>query len=229
MHNLKKMAAAKALEYVENGMKIGLGTGSTANEFIKLLSEKIKKGLQIKATATSKQTENLCEELGIELFELNDLNKLDLVVDGADELTKDYNAIKGGGGALLREKITAYTSCEVIFIVDESKLVPQLGAFPLPIEITKFGYLTTQDLCKELFFNYNIENISLLWRKNTKGEMFITDNGNYILDAGLHKIENEAELSSDLLNIPGVIDHGLFLNVATKIIVATTKGEVICI
>lgn len=229
MQKLKQLVASKALEYVENGMKLGLGTGSTANEFIKLLSNKIKNGLKIQAIATSKQTEDLCAELGIVLCDLSDLGKLDLVVDGIDEVTKEYGAIKGGGGALLREKIAAYASENVIFIADETKLVSNLGKFPLPIEIAKFGYVTTQELCAELFLAYGFENIILLWRKDKNDELFVTDGGNYILDAMLHNIKNIEEVNVELLKIPGVVEHGLFLNVANKILLATTKGEVISI
>lgn len=224
--NLKQLAALKALNYVHCGMNLGLGTGSTANEFIKLLSNKIKNGLEIKAIATSRQTEELCAKLQIKLYDLNDLIKLDLIIDGADEITTYRNAIKGGGGALLREKIAAMASTTKIIIVDESKLVKKLGAYPLPIEISKFGYESTKAMCAELLEDLGYKNFTLNWRKTINNELFISDGGNYILDAHLGVINNIENFDISLLKIPGVVEHGLFLNIASKAIIAMKSGEV---
>lgn len=224
--DLKQLAAMKALTYVDSGMNLGLGTGSTANEFIKLLSHKIKNGLEIKTIATSRQTEELCAKLQIKLYDLNDLIKLDLIVDGADEICANKDAIKGGGGALLREKIAAMASTKKIIIADESKLVKKLGAYPLPIEITKFGAQSTKVTCKELLQDLGYRNFTLNWRKTKEDVLFISDGGNYILDAKLGTINNIENLNISLLKIPGVVEHGLFVKIASKAIIAMKNGEV---
>lgn len=224
--DLKQLAAMKALTYVDSGMNLGLGTGSTANEFIKLLSHKIKNGLEIKTIATSRQTEELCAKLQIKLYDLNDLIKLDLIVDGADEICANKDAIKGGGGALLREKIAAMASTKKIIIADESKLVKKLGAYPLPIEITKFGAQSTKVTCKELLQDLGYRNFTLNWRKTMEDVLFISDGGNYILDAKLGTINNIENLNISLLKIPGVVEHGLFVKIASKAIIAMKNGEV---
>lgn len=222
---LKKRAGRKALEYVKSGMKIGLGTGSTVNEFIKLLSYEIKNGLEIQATATSIQTEKLCAELSIKLYDLDELVNLDLVVDGADEITENLGAIKGGGGALLREKIVAYASEAMLVIADESKLVDKLGTFPLPIEINKFGMETTKKACLDLLYDLGYENIQHKWRKSADGNFFETDGGHVILDVLLGEVDEFSDIGERLLNIPGVVEHGLFLDLPTSAIIAMNDGE----
>lgn len=219
---LKARAAEAALNYVYDGMCLGLGTGSTANKFIKLLAKRIEAGLTIKAVSTSQATSELCADLGIALHDVNDLQKLDLVIDGADELTADLQLIKGGGGALLREKIIAQFSAKVLIIADETKLVSHLGDFPLPIEINQFGSQLTASMCSRIFENYGLQ-AKLAWRKNQHGDFFITDGGHYILDASLKSIVKLSELNEKLLAIAGVVEHGLFLNIADLAIVATRK------
>lgn len=226
MLHLKREAANKAISYLKPAMKLGLGTGSTANEFIKLLAVEINKGLEIKASATSVQTEELCQDLGIKLYALDDLHKLDLVVDGTDEINMAKNAIKGGGGALLREKITAMSSAKVLIIADETKLVSHLGAYPLPIEISKFAYQTTKMMCKELLDKLGYNDITMKWRTDSSNKLFITDGGNYILDVALQAIDSIDDLNMGLLSIPGIVEHGLFLNMVDHAIIAMEKGGV---
>lgn len=215
---LKKRAAEKALQYVKNNMRIGIGTGSTAENFIHLLAQKIQEGLKIFPVATSERTDSLCQKLNIKTYDLNDLTELDLTIDGADEIGPDLSLIKGGGGALLREKMVASRSKEVLIIADHTKLVSQLGHFPLPIEINIFGYIATIKAIEETLILNGLSHILKLRKK--KDEIFITDGGHYIVDAFLKKISAPSKLSDLLLNLPGVIEHGLFLNIATKAFVA---------
>lgn len=223
---LKAKAAKAALNYVHDGMCLGLGTGSTANKFIKLLAKRIEAGLNVQAVSTSQATSDLCADLGIKLYEVNDIPRLDLVIDGADELTADLQLVKGGGGALLREKIIAQFSNKLLIIADETKLVSHLGAFPLPIEINQFGAQLTASMCQQLFEGYGLEP-KLAWRKNQQGELFITDGGHYILDVLLKSIGKLGELNEKLLSIAGVVEHGLFLNMADLALVATRKDGLV--
>lgn len=221
---LKKAAAAKAVEFVEDGMKLGIGTGSTANEFIRLLAQRVKKGLRVIGVATSEQSEKLCVEQGIPVATLDEVPSLDLDIDGADEIGPHMALIKGGGGALLREKIVAYSSAQMLVIADQSKLVKTLGAFPLPVEVNPFGLEVTKtaiiDAAKRLGLTGNI----LLRMKNNKP--FVTDGGHFILDASFGRISDPEGLSEALFAIPGVVEHGLFLNLATKLVIAMANGEI---
>ena len=221
---LKKAAAAKAVEFVKDGMKLGIGTGSTANEFIRLLAQRVKNGLRVVGVATSKQSEKLCVELGIPVATLDEVPSLDLDIDGADEIGPQMALIKGGGGALLREKIVAFSSAQMLVIADQSKLVKTLGAFALPIEVNPFGIEVTKvaiiDAAKRLGLSGNIA----LRTKNNKP--FITDGGHFILDASFGRISDPEALSEALFSIPGVVEHGLFLNLAKKSVVAMTNGEI---
>lgn len=222
--SLKIQAAQKALSYVCEDMRLGLGTGSTANEFIKLLAKKVVNGLSIKAVSTSDATTKLCESLGIRLYDLNDLQRLDLVVDGADEIDEELRLIKGGGGALLKEKIVAQASDRVIIIADETKLVAKLGAFPLPIEVNRFAARVTAETCQQLFKKQGAV-AKLSWRQTSGGQYFITDSGHYILDAALQTIEQPELLSESLLAIAGVVEHGLFLDIADMAIITGRKDN----
>lgn len=221
---LKKAAAAKAVEFVKDGMKLGIGTGSTANEFIRLLAQRVKNGLRVVGVATSKQSEKLCVELGIPVAALDEVPSLDLDIDGADEIGPQMALIKGGGGALLREKIVAFSSAQMLVIADQSKLVKTLGAFALPIEVNPFGIEVTKvaiiDAAKRLGLSGNIA----LRTKNNKP--FITDGGHFILDASFGRISDPEGLSEALFAIPGVVEHGLFLNLATKLVIAMANGEI---
>jgi len=214
----KQITGEKAAEYVKDGMIIGLGTGSTAYYAVKKIGEMVRGGLTVKAIPTSKETAELAQEEGIELIELADVDKLDLTIDGADEVDKDFNLTKGGGGALLREKIVASASERLIIIVDESKLVDKLGEFPLPVEITPFSWQYT----KKMVDKY--ECISKIRKKD--GEIFVTDNGNYILDCDFGQIDNPIKLTEELNKIPGVVENGIFAEMAEIVIVGFDSGEV---
>ncbi|WP_143069285.1 ribose-5-phosphate isomerase RpiA [Paenibacillus sp. OV219] len=214
----KRAAAEKAAEYVRDGMIVGLGTGSTAYWVIQKLGEMTKNGLSMKAVATSTPSELLAEELGITLVRLSEIDEIDLTIDGADEIDGEWNLIKGGGGALLREKIIASASKELIIIADESKVVQQLGRFPLPIEIVQFGHeLTLRKLAS----------YGCIPRLRMQGEEpFVTDNGNYIVDCEFGKIDQPRELHTELNMIPGVVENGMFINLASKVIIGALDGSV---
>ncbi len=219
---LKIEAARAALELVQDGMKLGIGTGSTADEFVRLLAEKVEGGLSIIGVPTSIRTQQLCDELGVPLTTLEELPQLDLVVDGADEVDHDFNLIKGGGGALLREKIVANAATSMAVIADDSKLVEALGVFPLPIEVNKFGLKSTwiaiEQACKELGLVGPVE------LRGGADEPFETDGGHLILDASFGHIHDAQALSSALLDIPGVVEHGLFLGYARTVFLAGRDG-----
>lgn len=216
--NVKQLAAEKAVEYVKDGMKVGLGTGSTAYWAIRKLGERVSEGLKITAVATSRASEEQARELGIPLVAFGDIDRLDLTIDGADELDSRLQLIKGGGGALLREKIVASNSTRMIVIADESKVVSTLGKFPLPVEIVPFAWeWTVAELAKlgckpELRLNGE--------------ELFKTDNGNYIADCRFEVIESAPELALAIQSIPGVVDHGLFIGIASMAVVAKQDGSI---
>jgi ribose 5-phosphate isomerase A len=220
---LKRQAAAMALSEVRSGMRLGLGTGSTARHFVDLLGEKVAAGLEVICVPTSEVTARQAMELNIPLSDLDRLDRLDLTVDGADEIDPALNLIKGGGGALLREKIVAAASDAMIVIADSSKCVEALGRFPLPIEVNLFGLGATRRAVAEIVSAHGAEG-ELLLRGEDKGEAFVTDGGHLILDAFFGRISRPEALSSDLLNIPGVVQHGLFLNMCSKAYVATPNG-----
>ena len=219
----KRAAAAGALDYVEDGMKLGLGTGSTAEAFLELLAEKIRGGLKIVGTPTSQRTAEKARTLGIPIEELDALGELDLVVDGADEADHDLNLIKGGGGALLREKIVATSATRMVVIADETKLVRRLGAFALPVEVVPFGHGTTaaRIAAASRALGYS----SLVPKLRTRdGSMFVTDNGNYIYDCPFGVIKDAEALSGALSSVTGVVEHGLFVGIATSLLVAGPHG-----
>lgn len=216
----KKRAALRALDYVQPGMKLGLGTGSTAAHFVRALAERVAQGLDVVCVPTSDTTEALARELAIPLTSLDDMPYLDLTVDGADELDDELRLIKGGGGALLREKIVAMTSDRMIVIADASKKVKALGAFPLPIEVVRFGYVATQNMIALLAGDIGL-NGAIVQRKGEDGSPFVTDCGNYILDCHFGRIEEPDTLDEALKMIPGVVEHGLFLGIADIAIVAS--------
>ncbi|KAA0003903.1 MAG: ribose-5-phosphate isomerase RpiA [Thermoplasmata archaeon] len=211
MEKLKKIAAYHAVRYIENDMVVGLGTGSTAAYAIKKIGEMVKDGLKIIAIPTSLSTENLAKKMGIPIATLNDYPYIDITIDGADQVDANLNLIKGGGGALLREKMVASCSRKKIIIVDESKIVEKFS-FPLPVEIVKFGWKSTSKKLAKLGFTPCL-------RKN-----FITDNGNYILDCEYDTIKDVKEMEREINNIPGVVENGLFIDLATEIIVGTPGG-----
>lgn len=219
---LKIEAARVALGHVEDGMKLGIGTGTTAAEFVRLLAARVAGGLRITGVATSERTAALCRELGVPVSSLDEEPRLDLTIDGADEIDPALALIKGGGGALLREKIVASASARMIVIADRSKLVETLGRFPLPIEVNKFGLKAT-----ELAIKAAAEKLGLsgpLTLRMTNGAPFVTDGGHFIVDASFGRIPETRALSDALNAIPGVVEHGLFLGLATAAIVAGAEG-----
>lgn len=219
---LKVMAAAEALKNVEDGMRLGIGTGSTAEEFVRLLAEKVADGFKVQGVPTSERTARLCLELGIELKSLDELPELDLTIDGADEVDGHLNLIKGGGGALLREKIVAAASKRMLVIADESKLVETLGQFPLPIEVNAFGLAATRIAIERLAARLGLSG-ELKLRKLDEAP-FETDGGHYILDASFGRIPDADALAGALNAIPGVVEHGLFINLASLAIIAGPAG-----
>ncbi|GGB22405.1 ribose-5-phosphate isomerase RpiA [Puia dinghuensis] len=215
--NSKKIAAGKAIEYIRNGMTLGLGTGSTAYWAIQGIGEMVKHGLSVKAVATSIQSESLARELNIPLIPFSEVDRLDITIDGADEVDEKLNLIKGGGGALLREKIVAAATRFYIIIVDESKLVRHLGKFPLPVEVAPFGWELTMRRLSEL---------NCTPRMRMAGDKpFLTDNQHYILDCAFGEILDPAGLHRKVSDITGVMEDGFFINMADIVVAGSPGGE----
>jgi ribose 5-phosphate isomerase A len=219
----KRAAAARAVEFVHPGMRLGLGTGSTAKHFVELLSERVHAGLDVIGVPTSETTRALAEKLGIKLTTLDETPELDLTVDGADEIAPDLTLIKGGGGALLREKIVASASATMLVIADESKCVSQLGRFPLPVEILPFGAQATRRAVEAAASAAGCPGAAIV-RKGPNGHAFVTDGGHWVLDAQLQRIPDPQALAAQLAVIPGVMEHGLFIGLARTAIVAGPDG-----
>jgi ribose 5-phosphate isomerase A len=219
----KREAAAKALEYVRPGMRLGLGTGSTAKHFVDLLAERVRAGLDVVGVPTSDATRKQAEGLGVPLTTLDETPELDLTVDGADEIGPDLSLIKGGGGALLREKIVAAASQRMIVIADESKWVPVLGRFPLPIEVNQFGLAATKRAIEAALASAGLVGTCTL-RQTEDGHAFVTDGGHLILDARVQRIPDPGSLAPRLCAIPGVVEHGLFIGMASVAILAGSQG-----
>lgn len=214
----KRRAAMAALEQVRDGMKLGLGTGSTARHFVVGLGERVAGGLRVVGVPTSTETEELAREHGVPLCALDDEPELDLTVDGADEIDPQLGLIKGGGGALLREKIVAASSKRMIVVADASKQVDVLGAFPLPVEVCAFGLASTRRRLAEAVRRLGYEAEAKLRHRN--GQVVTTDNGNHIVDLALERIEQREALASAILAVPGVVEHGLFIDLADGAYVA---------
>ncbi|MBW0370522.1 MULTISPECIES: ribose-5-phosphate isomerase RpiA [Ensifer] len=219
---MKIKAAAAALEYVEDGMRLGIGTGSTAEEFVRLLAEKVAAGFRIEGVPTSERTARLCLELGVSLKSLDELPELDLTIDGADEVDGQLRLIKGGGGALLREKIVAAASKRMIVIADETKVVDVLGAFNLPIEVNPFGQVATRIAIEKVASRLGLSG-DITVRQSHDGA-FLTDGGHLILDASFGRIPDADALAGELNAIPGVVEHGLFIGIASLAIIAGPQG-----
>ena len=216
---IKKLAGAAAIDLVEPGMTLGVGTGTTAYWFIMALAEKVKNGFTCKAVPTSKQTEALAREHHIPLITLNETDRIDLTIDGADEIAPGLQLIKGGGGALLQEKMVAAASERLVIIADHTKLVEQLGRFPLPVEVIPYGWKQVQ------------HHIGILYGIDTRlrlkdGQPYITDHGHYILDCHFGRIDNVPALDMLLNNIPGVVENGLFIHLAKQALVGHPNGRV---
>ena len=211
----KRIVGEKTADYIKNGMILGLGTGSTAYYMIKKVGELVQSGMDLKAVATSKSTENLAKELHIPLVDIDKVDKIDLAIDGVDEIDINFNAIKGGGGALFREKIVASLAKEVIWIMDESKLVDNIYDFPLPVEILPYGYTHVIKKLQDYLLNPVI--------RMKSDNFFITDNGNYIVDLHIGKLININDVYNKVNEIYGVLETGLFINMCNRIIIGTNN------
>ncbi|EIU7103059.1 ribose-5-phosphate isomerase RpiA [Listeria monocytogenes] len=216
--NQKKIAGEKACEWIEDGMVVGLGTGSTVYYTIEKLGQMVNNGLHITGVATSEETTKQAEKLGIPLKSLNDVTEIDVTIDGADEIDTNFQGIKGGGGALLREKMVANASLKNIWVVSEEKLVRTLGEFPLPLEVIPFGWKQIERILAK-------EQIQTNLRKQSNGEVYVTNNGNYILDIVNQSFTDAKMWQEKLVQIPGVVEHGLFLDYVDVIICGKANGE----
>jgi ribose 5-phosphate isomerase A len=221
--NAKRLAARKALELVSSGMRLGLGTGSTAAHFVKLLGARVAEGLDVICVPTSERTRTLAELHAIPLATIDELPELDLTVDGADEFDRQLRLIKGGGGALLREKIVATASMRMIAITDSSKSVTTLGKFPLPVEVNLFGIEVTRRMILGAARACGCEGEVRL-RRSPGGEPFVSDDGHYIVDCFFGAITQPENLAQRLAVIPGVVEHGLFIGIAKAVICAGPAG-----
>jgi ribose 5-phosphate isomerase A len=215
----KFLAASASIELIEDGMRVGLGTGSTAAHAVKLLGKRVKEGLRVQCVCTSLSTETLAKQEGIAIFNLSEVPELDIAIDGADESDHNLQLIKGGGGALTREKVVASVAKAFIVIVDSSKFVQTLGAFPLPIEVIPFAVPAVQRRLLDLGAS------SVRLRKAKSESEFLTDQGNYILDCDFGQITNPKTLASQLDSICGVVEHGLFVDMTSKLIIGQ-NGQV---
>lgn len=218
--NQKKQVGEKAATFIENNMTVGLGTGSTARYMVEALAKRVKEeDLDIECVATSIATFDLAKSLGLNIKELSEVGEIDLTIDGADEVSPDFQGIKGGGAAHLYEKIVASRSKKNIWIVDDSKLVDKLGAFPLPVEVVKFG-------SDYLFEQFKSSNYHPSFRLTEDGEKLLTDSDNYIIDLNLKEIENPKDLANELKAIVGVVEQGLFIDIVDQVIIGNSNGEV---
>ncbi|MFV0557012.1 MAG: ribose-5-phosphate isomerase RpiA [Lactovum sp.] len=216
--NFKNKVGIEAAKFVKDGMVVGLGTGSTAAFFIKELARRVREeALTIKAVTTSLASAELAESLGMLILPLEEIDSIDLTVDGADEFDPDLDGIKGGGGALLMEKIVASLSKDYLWIVDKSKKVDQLGRFPLPVEVIQFG-------AEHLYKKFEEKGYQPSWRLNGEAEKLITDQKHFIIDLHLQEIKDKQALALELDETVGVVEHGLFINMAKSVLVATETG-----
>ncbi len=222
----KRAAAEYVLGFIRTGMNIGLGTGSTANYFIDAIGQLASSGLDIKVVATSNKTHERANAAGLNIVDLKVVDRLDLTVDGADEIDPSFNLIKGGGGALLREKIVAASSEKFIVIADSSKRVATLGNFHLPIEIEKFGHTATCKKIEQESERLLGRKVDITQRRLCDGERFITDGGNFILDAELTAIPDPKIFEQALQNIPGIVETGLFINMCSLAVIGQPDGSV---
>lgn len=222
----KLAAAERALAFVEPKMRLGLGTGSTAAKFVEVLGREVKRGLEVVCVPTSEATRRQAESLGIPLATLDEIPLLDLTIDGADEIDAELRLIKGGGGALLREKIVATASERMVVIADASKRVEVLGAFPLPVEVARFGLVATRNMIEMLAGDAGcVGEIKL--RTGKDGEPFVSDGGNFIFDCAFGRIDDPESLDEALKFIPGVVENGLFLGLADAAVIAGADGVVV--
>lgn len=221
----KFVAAKRATDFVEDGMRVGLGTGSTAAWLVRCLGDMVEGGLRMKGVPTSTRTAALARDVGIEVISLDEAKWLDLTIDGADEFDSSLNLIKGGGGALLQEKIVATASDQMVVIADAGKEVEHLGAFPLPIEVIPFGWQTTQALVEETLISMDVLGRTSSLRMNGSAP-FVTDEGNYIIDLHLGRIGNPRQMALVLNQMPGVVENGLFIDICDTVILGFGDGKV---
>jgi ribose 5-phosphate isomerase A len=222
----KFVAARRAVDLVEDGMKLGLGTGSTAAWLVRCLAERARdEGLRVTCVATSSRTADLARSLGLTIVDLDHAGWLDLTIDGTDEFDADLTLIKGGGGALLMEKIVATASDRMVVITDATKEVRALGAFPLPIEVVPFGWQASRLLIEELLGAMDVMGTAATLRMNG-GVPFVTDEGNHILDLALGRIGNPRQLSLALNQVPGVVENGLFIDICDAVVIGYADGRV---
>ncbi|MEX0350179.1 MAG: ribose-5-phosphate isomerase RpiA [Paracoccaceae bacterium] len=222
----KFVAAKRAAELVEDGMRVGLGTGSTAVWLVRCLGEKVREhGLKFRGVPTSTRTAELAREVGIEVISLDEARWLDLTIDGADEFDGEQNLIKGGGGALLQEKIVATASDQMVVIADVGKEVEALGAFPLPVEVIPFGWQTTQGLIEEMLVSMDVLGRKSSLRMNGSAP-FVTDEGNHILDLHLGRIGNARQMALSLNQVPGIVENGLFIDICDIVVIGYGDGRV---
>ncbi|MBX9862974.1 MAG: ribose-5-phosphate isomerase RpiA [Hyphomicrobium sp.] len=219
----KLAAARRALGFVEPKMRLGLGTGSTASLFVELLAAEVQSGLSVLCVPTSEETRALAAKLGVPLTTLDETPLLDLTIDGADEVDGELRLIKGGGGALLREKIVATASDRMIVIADESKRVDKLGTFPLPVEVVRFGVTATRNMIEMLAHDSGCQG-DITLRLARDGTPFVTDGGNYIFDCSFGSVDDPESLDEALKFIPGVVENGLFLGIADVAIIGGADG-----
>lgn len=221
--DLKRQAAARALDLVRPGMRLGLGTGSTARHFVDLLGARVAAGLEVLCVATSEATQAQAAALGLAMSTLDETPELDLTIDGADEIDAQLRLIKGGGAALLREKIVAAASRRMVVIADDGKLVTTLGRFPLPIEVVPFGFEATRRAVAQAVAGAGCAG-ELVLRRHGSGGALVTDGGHWILDAHLGEISRPEALALALNAVPGVVEHGLFIGLASGAILAGAGG-----
>lgn len=221
----KKLAARKVIEeFVFDGMKIGLGSGTTSHFFVRELGKHVANGLNITCTTTSRSTNDVAREVGIELTDPNEIGELDLTIDGPDEIDHNFNMIKGGGACLLWEKIIAHASKRMITICDESKIVDRLGAFPLPVEVVQFAWKQTDWMVQEVLTAHKVASVNVT-RRMRDGMPVVTDSGNFILDCACSAIPHPAALEQALNMIPGVVENGLFTRESVGMVVGRFNGE----
>ena len=221
----KRAAAAKAIEtFLRDGMTIGLGSGTTSRWFVRILGEHVTSGLRVTGVPSSKSTGQLAQEVGVPLADLNDVTQLDLTIDGADEIDSKGRMIKGGGANLLWEKIVAFASKRMVAIVDESKVVERLGRFPLSIEVIPFAWRSTERHLQNLFKDEGFADVRIDVRGGLQKPL-ITDSGHYLLDCHLRAIPDPESLGAKLNQIPGVVEHGLFINIATDAVIGHVNGH----
>lgn len=217
MNAEKRAAAERSLEYVRDGMCLGLGSGSTAAIMLELLGQRVRDGLRVRGVPTSEASRQVAEHAGIPIVTFDEVSSLDLTIDGADEVDPQLNLIKGGGGALLREKIVASLSRRVVIIVDSQKQVPRLGAFPLPVEVVQFAWRPLAQRLGDL-------GATPVLRRGPDGGAYVTDEGNFVLDCAFGQIDDPAALAARLDAMPGVVDHGLFVGLAHTLVVGRSDG-----